>query len=695
MKSSFAHTTLYSDVQYAKHVGPKTAPLLHKLGIRTIRDLFFHAPTYYRDLSQIKKLAQVEEGEFATLRLLVHDVRLRKVGFWKTRLDVLAGDDTGRILLCWFNQPYMLDRFRAGDRIIVSGKVGFYRQLQMIAPSVEPDVADRDELVNVGRIVPIYPLTEGLRQSTLRRIIKVALDQFLDQIEEPFSEAHLKQRRLLPLREAIRTLHYPDTHDQVVEARRRLAYDEFFLLEMAMALRHRGVKESKQGIAFRITSEIDARIRARFPFTLTPYQEKALAEIKADLQSPRPMNRLLQGDVGSGKTVLALYAMLVAVANKWQAALMAPTEVLADQHFRTISRYLEGSRVRMALLSAAVKPQERKKILSALEAGEIDLVIGTHALIEEAVQFARLGVVVIDEQHKFGVLQRAKLRHKGQEPDVLVMTATPIPRTLALTVFGDLDVSTIEGLPPGRQPVQTMLVPEKKMPQAFEFIRQHLRMGEQAFFIYPLVEESEKLDLKAATERAQFLQSQVFPEFKVGLLHGRMSPTERDEVMRAFRSGQYHVLVSTVVVEVGIDIPNATIMVVEHAERFGLSQLHQLRGRIGRGQKKSYCLLFGYPATEEARMRLEVMCRTNDGFRIAEEDLRIRGPGEFFGTRQHGLPELKIGNLIHDFQIVSMARQDAFALVARDPQLALKENQIIRRNLAEKFKDRADLINIG
>jgi ATP-dependent DNA helicase RecG len=682
-------------VQYAKHAGPATSRLLNKLGIRTVRDLFYHPPSYYRDLSQIKKVAQVQEGAFETLRLQVHDVKIRKIGFWKTRLDVHAGDETGAILLCWFNAPYMKDRFHPGQRIIVSGKVSFYRQFQMVVPSVEADTEDQEDLVNVGRIVPIYPLTEGLRQATLRRIIKVALDRHLDEIEEPFAEAHLQRRTLMPLRDAIRTIHYPDSQAHVPEARRRLAYDEFFLLELLMALRRRGVKESKEGIAFRITPEVDARIRARFPFQLTPYQEKALAEIKADLQNTRPMNRLLQGDVGSGKTVLALYAMLVAVANKWQAALMAPTEVLAEQHFRTISRFLEGSRVRLALLSSAIKAKERKAILAALQAGEMDLIIGTHALVEEAVQFARLGVVVIDEQHKFGVLQRARLRQKGKDPDVLVMTATPIPRTLSLTVFGDLDVSTIEGLPPGRQPVQTFHVFETKMPQAFQFIREHLQQGEQVFFIYPLVEESEKLDLRAATERATFLQDQVFTEFKVGLLHGRMSAPERDEVMCAFRDGSYNVLVSTVVIEVGIDVPNATIMVVEHAERFGLSQLHQLRGRIGRGQKKSYCFLFGYPGSEDSKKRLDIMRQTNDGFRIAEEDLRIRGPGEFFGTRQHGLPEIKIGDLIADTRIIAAAREDAFSMVARDPQLALQENRIIRANLAEKFKDRADLINIG
>jgi ATP-dependent DNA helicase RecG len=694
-RSTSSTTTLSSDVQYAKHVGPATAPLLRKLGIRTVCDLFYHVPSHYRDLSQIKKVSQVQVGGFETLRLQVHQIQLRKVGFWKTRLDVLAGDETGQILLCWFNAPYMRDRFQPGQRIIVSGKVGLYDRLQIIAPSVEPDVEDRDGLVHAGRIVPIYPLTERLRQSNLRRIIKSALDRYLDQIEEPFKQEHLKRRGLMPLRDAIRTIHYPDSQDQVPQSHRRLAYDEFFLLEMAMALRRRGVKESKEGIAFEVTPEIDARIRARFPFKLTRYQEKALAGIKADLASARPMNRLLQGDVGSGKTVLALYAMLVAVANKWQAALMAPTEVLADQHSRTISRYLEGSRVRIALLSAAVKPKERESVRRALEAGQIDIAIGTHALIEKAVQFARLGVVVIDEQHKFGVLQRARLRHKAHEPDVLVMTATPIPRTLSLTVFGDLDVSTIEGLPPGRQPVQTILVPEQEMQKAFAFIREHVQQGEQAFFIYPLIEESEKLDLKAATERAEFLQRQVFSEFKVGLLHGRMSPADRDETMRAFRDRQYHVLVSTVVIEVGIDIPNATIMVVEHAERFGLSQLHQLRGRIGRGHRKSYCLLFGYPTSEEAQKRLSAVCETSDGFRIAEEDLRIRGPGEFFGTRQHGLPEIKIGDLIGDYEILRTAREDAFALVAADPRLALQENRILRMNLAEKFKDRADLINIG
>jgi len=682
-------------VRYVKGVGPKLAELLKKLDIHTVHDLLWHFPRDYLDRTRIKRIRDLKIGQSETtqgkvLRTRSYHTRARKPVF-----EAVIGDDTGELLLKWFGYNYVKQRLVEGVQTIVSGKVSFYRQMQMIAPYYEVASESEEEFVHSGRIVPIYPVTAGLRDARLRRIIKSCLDTYLDVVEEPLGEDFLRKSGLVPLREAIRKVHFPDSTAEANRARRRLKYDEFFFFEVGMALRHRGIREKSKGYSFKVTPLIDSRIRARFPFKLTRSQEKAVREICADMMSPHPMNRLLQGDVGSGKTVVALYALLVAVANRAQAAMMAPTEILAEQHFRTISSYLEGSRVRTALLSGGLPARRRKELLDMTAGGELDLVVGTHAMIEQDVQFKRLGVVVIDEQHKFGVAQRSKLMRKGVSPDVLVMTATPIPRTLALTVFGDLDVSVLDEMPPGRKPIRTSVVSPKKAHDAYAFIRRRLQAGEQAFVVYPLIEESDKLDLKAATERAKFLQDNIFPDFKVGLLHGRMSSQEKEGVMKAFRDREFDILVATVVIEVGIDIPNASIMVVENAERFGLAQLHQLRGRIGRGEHQSYCLLFGNPRSEVARRRLRVMAQTSDGFKIAEEDLRLRGPGEFFGTRQHGLPEFKVADLIEDYPILRQARRDAFKLVADDPDLVSPRGRRIRQYVELRFKDKLDLIKVG
>ena len=603
-------------------------------------------------------------------------------------------DDTGRLLCVWFNPRFLREEdFPAGREMLFTGKVDFYRGPQMVSPQHE--LADEGEMLFGPRILPIYPLTEDLNQNALRRVMKEAVGESAGLVEDMFDAAYLKEHNLPALADAIRNIHFPDAPQAAAQARRRLAYDELFLLELGMAQRRRDIRREDAGLSFEVTPEIDQRIRRRFPFKLTGAQERAIAEIAADMRSPKAMNRMLQGDVGSGKTVVALYAMLVAVANHYQAALMAPTEILATQHYETIQRYLAGSRVRTALLVGGRSARERKQDLERVAAGEADLVVGTHALVEGDVAFKNLGLVVVDEQHKFGVIQRAKLRQKGRHPDVLVMTATPIPRTLALTVFGDLDLSTLDEMPPGRQPVKSKWYPPEKLDAAYEFIRARITAGEQAFVVYPLVEESEALDLKAATTSAEHLQRKVFPEFRIALLHGRMRPDEKDRVMAEFRAGRYHILVSTVVIEVGIDIPNATIMVIEHAERFGLAQLHQLRGRIGRGSRPSFFLLFAEPKSDEPRKRLDIICSTTDGFRIAEEDLKLRGPGEFFGTRQHGLPELRVADIINDYALLQLARRDAFRIVADDPGLAKPEHAKIRARLEETFKNRLDLIRIG
>ncbi len=603
------------------------------------------------------------------------------LGQYVHAVDVDSGGETCRF-------PRESD-FEQGMRLRCTGKVREYRGLQFVAP--ELDKADGEE--GMMGILPRYPLTEGISQRMLRRIVKGALERYAPHVPEILDVDLLRRRKMPPRSSALHAIHFPESIDEAKQAKRRLAYEEFFLLELGMAMRKRGIKDPEKGYAFRITSEIDRRIRKRIPFKLTAAQERVIAEVREDMTSPTPMNRMLQGDVGSGKTAVALYALLAAIADKFQAAIMAPTEILAEQHYLTFRRYLAGSKVRMALLAGG--RGSRRKNLEMVRKGEVDLVIGTHALIEKDVQFKRLGLVVVDEQHKFGVIQRRNLRQKGRHPDVLVMTATPIPRTLTLTVFGDLDFSVLDEMPPRRGGVKTRWATNDKLEQAYEFIREKLQEGQQAFMIYPLVEESDKLDLKNATERAEFFQRKVFPDFKVGLLHGRMSADVKDEVMADFRSRKYNVLVATVVVEVGIDIPNATVMLVEHADRFGLAQLHQLRGRIGRGEKTSYFLPFADPRSDEARKRLEVIASTSDGFRIAEEDLRLRGPGEFFGTRQHGLPELRVGDIVADYPLLRMARKDAFELVAADPELRDPKHVNLREALMRKFKDRLELINVG
>ncbi|HHT9123548.1 MAG TPA: ATP-dependent DNA helicase RecG, partial [Candidatus Wunengus sp. YC63] len=462
----------------------------------------------------------------------------------------------------------------------------------------------------------------------------------------------------------------------------------------AMALRRSGIKE-ETGIAFKVGTNVDTHIRKLIPFALTNAQERVIREITTDMRSNKPMNRLLQGDVGSGKTVVAIYAILVAIANSYQAAFMAPTEILSEQHFQTIQKYLQHSHVRMHLLTGSTNSKYKKDALEQIRNGQIDLVIGTHALIEETVQFKKLGLVVIDEQHKFGVIQRLKLKEKGVQPDVLIMTATPIPRTLSITLFGDLDISALDEMPPGRTPIKTFWISKDKENETYKFIQEEIAKGRQVFIVYPLVEESAVLDLKAAVTEARKLQHDVFPASKVGLLHGQMKSGDKDKIMTDFKEKRYDILVSTVIIEVGIDIPNATVMVVEHAERFGLAQLHQLRGRIGRGSEQSYCLLFGNPKTNEARERLKIMTKTCDGFKIAEMDFKLRGPGEFFGTRQHGLPELKISDLIRDFPILKQARSDAFEIVSKDPRLTQETHRKIRQRVLETFKERLELISIG
>ena len=647
-------------VQFIKGVGPRRAKLLERLGLRTVGDLLHHLPARYYDRREMTPLASLQRDAVVTVQGIV-----QKIQSMRKRVDILEvtiEDGEGRAVLVWFNQPYREKEFRIGDSVVASGKVQQRRTHVSVAEF--EILGDGESPVHAAGLVPSYAATEGLSKRQVRSLVRQALDEAGPLAPEVIPAACLAKRGLPGIRQALHQVHEPGTPAEAEAGRRRFAYEEFFRLQTELALRRRLLKREAAGARIEVPDKLDFRIRTLFPFKLTGAQERAIAQIRKDLSAGPPMNRLLQGDVGAGKTIVAAYALLAAVGRRAQAVLMAPTEILAEQHARTFSRLLDGSRVRIAFLGGGLKGKPREHLLSAAAKGEIDLLIGTHAVIEKDVTFKNLGLAVIDEQQKFGVLQRAAAGRKGNRPHVLVMTATPIPRTLALTLYGDLDLTVIDEMPPGRQEIRTMHVPAAGKRDKLAFIRQKLREGRQAYFVYPLVDESDKIALQSAIKAHQDLTG-VFKEFKVGLLHGRMKQEEKDAVMEEFRAGRIHVLVSTLVVEVGIDVPNASIMVIDHCERYGLSQLHQLRGRIGRGSYESTCILFG-----KSNERIETFASTTDGFRIAEADLRLRGPGELLGTRQSGLPELKAARLVEDAKLLEQAREDAFALVARDPALA-------------------------
>ena len=690
-------------VQYVKGVGPRRAQLLAALNIETVADLLTYYPRAYSDRTNLVDIIDLSALMTATVKGEVRSVRVNR---WRRVVNVRFADDTGNLECVWFNQTYLAGDpkrgtepvFKKGDWFYLTGKVTeFHGKLQMANPEYEQTDPEEEDQAGAG-ILPIYGLTEGLRQHQLRRIVRNAIDTCGDALVEVLPGSLLKANHLSDIGRATAGIHFPLSFEHRDAARRRLIYEEFFLLETAMALRRASIERENTPWRIRVTPKIDERIRARFPFQLTDAQERVVREISADLSRPHPMNRLLQGDVGSGKTVVALYAMLSAVANGFQAALMAPTEVLAEQHFETFSNtFLSRARVRLARLTGGMTGSERSRLLSEIRTGEVDIVFGTHALIEPDVEFARLALVVVDEQHKFGVVQRAELRAKGAgaSPHCLVMTATPIPRTLMLTVFGDLDVSVIDQMPPGRKRIVTKFVTPKKRADAFEFIRKEIAKGRQAYFVYPLIEESEAIkQVRSATRMAKRLGEDVFGEFNVELLTGRMIAAEKNRIMNDFRTGAIQILVATVVIEVGVDVPNATVMVIENAERFGLSQLHQLRGRIGRGAHRSYCLLFGKAGTDEAKLRLKAIAKIDDGFEIAEEDLRIRGPGEFFGTRQHGLPELRIANLVTDYDLLKLSAADARKLIASDPKLQADKHKPLRKAVLDRFAERLELIDV-
>jgi ATP-dependent DNA helicase RecG len=678
-------------------VGPQRAKLLAKLGLVTIEDaLGQHLPSRHEDRSQILPLGRLTVGEARTCAGTIAGISPPPRGRPRMPLTVMIRDASGFLRCVWFNQPYLARVFKRGQYLIVHGKVQPYGRgpLQMQVKDYELVEDEEDETLHTGRLVPVYPATEGLTQRPLRRLMKRLVDGWADTIEDPLPATVREKLGLLPLGQAIRGAHFPDTDASQSLARGRLVFDDFFLLEIGLALRrHR--EGRRRGLAMNPRGDLAQRLLAGLPYTLTAAQERVRREIKMDMAEPYPMNRLLQGDVGSGKTVVAALAMVTAIEAGYQAALMAPTEILAEQHMMTLQALLEPLGARVVLLTSAVKGKARQAAVEAVESGAAACAVGTHALVQGGVAFKRLGLAVIDEQHRFGVGHRAALRGKAESPDVLVMTATPIPRTLALTLYGDLDVSVLDELPPGRKPVRTEAREEKARQKIYAFLRDEMTAGRQVYVVCPLVEESEVSDLRAATEMAERLQGQVFPERRVGLIHGRLGFLEKERVMREFKEGALHVLVATTVIEVGIDVPNASVMLVEHAERFGLSQLHQLRGRVGRGPFKSFCILLAGAAGEDGQRRIEAMTETNDGFKIAEVDLALRGPGEFFGTRQSGLPEFRVADLLRDGAVLETARREAFAVVQADPSLLAPAHRRLREALLARWRGKLDLAGIG
>jgi len=680
-------------VQFLKGVGPERAKLLGKIGIETVGDLINYFPFRHEDRAHLKLIAQIGDGEEATVMGVVSEHELIATRRGKPLLKIFLEDGSSRATMVCFNQLYLKDALPPGTSVILHGKFErTFRDLQITNFTYEKLTGKEDDLIHTKRIVPIYQVTSKLNLRFLRTLIKRTLDSHLLGIEESLSESLIRKHGLLPYQEAIYNMHFPLSWEKLEAARRRLVFEEFFFWELAMALRKRRVKMIEKNRKYELKRNLLTAFRQKLPFDFTSAQKRVINEIFGDLMSPRPMNRLLQGDVGSGKTVVALTAILLIVENGYQAALMAPTEILAEQHYLNLRQMLEGLEVRIELATGRTGERRRKEVYRKISQGESQIIIGTHALIEEGVRFANLALAVIDEQHKFGVMQRGRLRKKGENLDILVMTATPIPRTLALTVYGDLEVSLIDQLPPGRKMVITQRLSEE---EAYRVVTNVVRKEQQAYIVYPIINESDKLELRAAVKMAEKLMATVFKDFRVGLLHGQMKSEEKEQVMKKFLGREFDILITTSIIEVGIDVPNACLMVIEHSERFGLATLHQLRGRVGRGTEQSLCILLGEPKTEEARSRLQVMLETADGFRIAEEDLRLRGSGEFFGTQQHGLPEFRIGNIISDCGELELARQAAFNLVNRDPLLSFQEDGVIRQKFKEKFAKRFGLAAVG
>jgi len=733
-----------TSVQYVKGIGPRLAEILGAKGIHTVDDLLHYLPFRYEDRLNPRSIPELRPGEMATII-----AEVRTSGLFRTRrmpiFQMTAGQGRARLKCIWFNAPYLQDKFKAGQLVALYGKVDedyhggelqiVQPQFEILGDSSDDDSSDATERkvaasLEIGRIVPIYESAGQGRLTSrwFRRIIHGALENFTPDMLDPIPPVVRRHLGLISPRDALWKVHWPEPGMSMEElqssrtpAHIRLIFEELFFVELGLELKRREQK-AETGIAFRLDDRVRAAIKKILPFHPTTAQKRALKEIASDMERPVPMRRLLQGDVGSGKTIVAFEAAIIAVENGFQVALMAPTEILAQQHYFSARRILEAAGYRIVLLTGSLEDDRKRETQRHIAQGDAQLVIGTHALIEHKVEFAKLGLVIVDEQHRFGVLQRFKLMKKskdgeifsraplgwtsegaprdtesGGEPDVLVMTATPIPRTLALTLYGDLDASVIDEMPPGRTPIATRRVSDDRAGEVWDFVRKQVVAGHQTYVVYPVIEENEERELKAAMKMYKELSQRIFPDLRVGVLHGRMDPDLKEQVMRMFQKGELNILVSTTVIEVGVDVPNANVMVIEHAERFGLAQLHQLRGRIGRGAAKSYCILMtGGKVSEEGERRLDAMVRTNDGFQIAEMDLELRGPGEFFGTRQAGLPSFRVASLMRDRQLLEAARREA-AIVLDGPNSEISREEIDRalRHMRTRWQKSYGLVEVG
>lgn len=684
------YSVLNENIQYIKGVGPKKAEKMSKLGIKTIKDALYYFPRQFEDRSREKKIFQLEDSEKVTVKVRINNiVNLKANKLTITRFEV--SDETGKASIIFFNKAYLRNTFRVGDIVRVFGAVKIEGNFKVEMHNCEIEYEKTEK--NTGVIVPVYSLTYGVSNKDVMGVIRNVFENSDVRIKEYLPKELISKYSMCDINFAIKSMHFPIRKEDLKVAMFRLIFEEFLFMQLGL-FSIKGGNSTVRGIEFEHRSKLD-EIEDSLPFRLTKAQKRALNEIIDDMKSPKVMNRLVQGDVGSGKTVVAQLALANAVLNGYQGAYMAPTEILAKQHYESFTEFFRDKDIKVEILTGSTRKKDGQEILERLSAGDIDILIGTHALIEDRVEFKKLGLVITDEQHRFGVRQRGKLTSKSENPDVMVMTATPIPRTLALILYGDLDISIIDELPPGRKTIETIAIEKNKRKKYYmSSVRSEIEKGRQAYIVCPLVEESEVLEVQSATEVYEELANEMFPDLRIGLLHGKMKAKEKDEIMEAFKNHELDILVSTTVIEVGVNVPNATLMIVENAERFGLSQLHQLRGRVGRGSEKSYCTLIYDSKTKVCKQRMDIMEETNDGFKISEKDLEIRGPGDFFGTRQHGLPELKVANLFKHMRILRMVQKEAREIYSKDPSLELKENQGIKYKIEEMFKSIGENISL-